>query len=496
MNLLQQYYSAFKYFSGNRAFCINGKDYTYNQFFKFIAGSNLLLQQNEVGQGGVIGVVCYDSIETYAAIFAIWFSGNCFVPINPKHPLERNMQVIENTNIQFVFSGATNIETIFSVENSSVLDNSGLQSDKDLLLADVPDNHNLYILTTSGSTGLPKFVPISIGNVEAYCEGFFMLFPELKANDCFLQTYDLTSDAAFTGYLLPLLVGACVYTIPDNQFKFLGIAKLISNKQITWVKLTPSVLTYLNPYISKLDLNHIRHVVFGGEALNLELIQRWQPVFANAGISNLYGPTETTISATVYRFSEIGNAKSQNGIISIGKPFPRVECVIIDKLNNIIEGEAKGELCLGGGQTMAGYLNPDYNSFLTFKFKTVCKKYYRTGDIVKRDNEGFLFFYGRLDDQLKINGYRINILEVENAIASLTKGNKVAVVAHNIKGLARIVAFVESTEIELSALTELLYRKLPPQMIPKKIIAVSEFPLTSSGKIDKIKLRNDYICEK
>lgn len=490
MNLLQRFHFSFNQFSENRAFCIEGENISYGNFLEYINGSRNVLESETSLSGRPVGVVCYNCIETYAAIFAIWFSGNHFVPINPKHPLQRNMEIIEKTGVRIVFSIKNNIPEIVDTTQIKLLNNFETKSDADCYPVNISEEQLLYILTTSGSTGHPKQVPINQSNVKAYCNGFLNLFPELNSNICFLQTYDLTSDASFTGYLLPLLVGACVYTVPTHSFKFLSIAKLISNKQITWVKLTPSVLNYLKPYITKLNLKHIKHLVFGGEALPLSMIKLWQPIFKEADISNLYGPTETTISATTYRFSTIKNIKSLNGIISIGKPFPEVEYLIINNSKIVTESGTQGELCIGGKQTMSGYLNPDFDSFFDIKKRGETKKYYRTGDLVQKDDEGFLYFLGRLDDQVKIDGYRVNLVEVEHVVRSFLKGEKVVVLMHELNGLFRLVAFIETQEKELTGLLKLLSQKLPPQMVPGKIIPIPEFPITSSGKINKEKIKN------
>ncbi|MBN1821719.1 MAG: AMP-binding protein [Prolixibacteraceae bacterium] len=490
MKLLADFKNTFQKCQNNRAFCIDGKDFTYRQFLKFINGTAKLLSQEVPQKTKVIGVIGFDAIETYAAIFAAWFKGICVVPLNPKYPSERNNQILKVTGVEVVFSAKKEVDKIIVQDKTTVFFNTNIYSEDDFLLAETEEGQPMYILSTSGSTGLPKYVPISFANVEAYCDGFIQLFPELQEDDCFLQTYDLTSDAAFTGYLLPLLTGACVYTIPDNTFKFLAIAKLISDKKITWAKMTPSVLAYIEPYISKLDLSHLKQMVFGGEALPVALLQKWKNAFSNAKYSNLYGPTETTISSTTYRFPDFDNARAFNGIISIGKAFPAVDCILTDKNGNILKDEVEGELCIGGKQTMANYLNP-VDCFYIIKNK----KYYRTGDLVYRDKEGYLYFKGRLDDQVKINGYRVNLIEIEVSVKELISDVSVVAIDYIENGFSKIAVFIDSVDISAQKLKSELQDKLPPQMVPEKIIALEVFPFTGSGKIDREKLRINYLCK-
>ncbi|NOY96735.1 MAG: amino acid adenylation domain-containing protein [Chlorobi bacterium] len=496
MNLIQKFYYSFKKFSGNRAFCINGQDISYAEFHEYINGARELLEREITGKNNPVGIVCFECIETYAAIFATWFSGNYFIPVNPKHPLERNMAVVGNTGARYVFSTKEDVGGIINTNKIRLLNINGLKSavDKE---PDVGNEQRMYVLTTSGSTGVPKYVPINLGNVTAYCTAFMQMFPELKSGISVLQTHDHTTDAAFTSYLLPLLAGACIYTLPEGQFKFLSIARLMSDKKVNWVKLTPSVLTYLSPYIPKLDLKHILHFGFGGEALPLSLVQKWRAVFPNAEISNFYGPTEATMNSTFYKFKNLDNVRALNGTIAIGKPFPGVECVIIDGEKNILGSGKEGELCIAGKQIMSGYLNSGHNPFVFFKLNGEEKKFYRTGDIVRMDKDGYYYFIGRVDDQVKIEGYRVNLIEVENAVRNLIPDSKVVAVAHEkIQGLKRLYIFIEGFTGETGEVKQKLIGQLPGQMVPEEIFTVPGFPFTSSGKVDRRKLEQDYLLKK
>ncbi|NQU88680.1 MAG: AMP-binding protein, partial [Mariniphaga sp.] len=267
MNLIQQLYNSFLSFGKNRAFCIDGKDITYFKFLEYINGIYNLIEKNISGKNNGIGIIAFETIETYAAFFACWFSGNYFVPINPKHPLERNKAIIKETGVKIVLTSKDEVSEIIYSGNVASLNIRGLKESGNKNPEESNGNQLLYILTTSGSTGVPKHVPINAKNVEAYCNAYFKVFPELDQKACVLQTHDHTTDASFTSYLLPLLKGACIYFLPEGQFKFLSIARMMLDKKITWVKLTPSVLAYLNPYIDDLDLKHIKYFGFGGEVL-------------------------------------------------------------------------------------------------------------------------------------------------------------------------------------------------------------------------------------
>ena len=146
---------------------------------------------------------------------------------------------------------------------------------------------------------------------------------------------------------------------------------------------------------------------------------------------------------------------------------------------------------------MKGYLNGSDSSFINLEIGNKRKRFYRTGDIVQKDSDGYIFFSGRTDDQVKIEGHRISLLEIENRVRNLFPGIKVILVAHEkLSGLKRLYLFIEGTGIDKVKLKSALAEQLPPQMIPEAIYMVSEFPLTTGGKIDKIKLVHDYIVNK
>ena len=493
MNLWEKYQVSFREHASETAFCINGKFYTYSNFSTYISGSqHLLLQQLNGKSGCPIGVMCHDSIETFAAIFAVWFSGCQFVPLHPLHPDIVNQEKIHQAKLDYIFS--SEVIPAENSLNSKVILNKEITSSHPLLVSQ--EQAEAYILFTSGSTGKPKGVTISQKNLTAFIDGFIELYPDLNKQDRFLQTYDLTSDAAFTGYLIPLLIGATVFTIPSGSFKYLSIIKLIQEHQITWTKFTPSVLNYLRPYFGSIRLDTLKHSHFGGEALTFDLVEQWAKCVPNAELSNGYGPTETTITCTIHRTSINQLAeKVYNGILSIGKPFKSVKIRIVDENDQIVDVGHKGELCIGGAQVMNGYLNsPDQNKpFLIIENKDSVEKFYRTGDLAISDQEGFLFFCGRKDDQLKISGYRVEPAEIELAVSRVTNGcRSKAYGFRNKNGVGSIVVFIEQYSEQPEKLKDLLRGVLPSAFIPEKIISVRQFPINANGKIDKTFLFEKY----
>jgi amino acid adenylation domain-containing protein len=494
MNLWEKYHACFKDNASGTAFCIGNRLYSYAEFSEYISGSQqLLLKHVGLSTGLPIGVMCHDRIETFAAIFAIWFSGCQFVPLHPLHPASINEEKVRQSGLQLIIDPEINN----SVHDGKVerIDNKDLKSNDPLIICKETDR--AYLLFTSGSTGKPKGVPINVKNMSAYSEGFLELYPDLTSADRFLQTYDLTSDAAFTGYLIPLLIGATVYTIPPGGFKYLSIVKILQEQQITFTKFTPSVLNYLRPYFKSMRFDALKHSHFGGEALPIDLVTEWAKCIPNAEISNGYGPTETTITCTIHRTSiDQLNENVYNGIVSIGKPFKNVKILIIDENDQLLADGEKGELCIGGSQVMNGYLNAssdDLQPFFIHELNGQKERYYRSGDLAIRGTNGCLFFCGRKDDQLKISGYRIEPAEIELAVSQLVHGYKSKAYGFkNKSGTDSIVVFIEQNDLQPDILKERLRDLLLPALIPEKIIPIPQFPLNRNGKVDQSVLFEQY----
>jgi len=494
MNLWEKYDASLKKNASRAAFCIGNRFYSYAEFTEYISGSQQLLQMHLSQPVGLpIGVMCHDTIETFAAIFAIWFSGSHFVPLHPLHPAFVNDEKVHQSAVQLILDPQINQST--NDLKAKRISNKDFKSSEPLTIN--KGSNRAYILFTSGSTGKPKGVPINVNNMSAYVRGFLELYPDLTSADRFLQTYDLTSDAAFTSYLIPLMLGACVYTLPSGSFKYLSIVKALQEQQITFTKFTPSVLNYLRPYFKSLRFDSLKHSHFGGEALPIDLVTEWSKCIPNAEISNGYGPTETTITCTIHRTSIAQlNENVYNGIVSIGNPFKEIKILIINENDQIVVDGEKGELCIGGSQVMDGYLTAsadDISPFYTHDSGGIKEKYYRSGDLAFRDQNGYLYFCGRKDDQLKISGYRIEPAEIEFAISQLANGSKSKAFGFcNKSGTESIVVFIEQYGEQPEMLKEQLRALLPSALIPEKLIPIRQFPLNQNGKVDKSALFEQY----
>lgn len=484
---LKQLCTNFKVFSNNIAFCIDEKSYTYTDLEARVATIQHYLET--LGEEQYVAVVARNSIETFAVIFALWLSGKTSVPISPKTPTERNEHIIDQTGIKTVFDSG---ENPLSFNNTRTIDPKKLAVvTGDACLTDVSADTDLYMLFTSGSTGKPKGVRISRANLDAYLNAFFNCGYTIDSSDRCIEVFELTFDASVQCYTFPLMKGASVHTLPDDGIRFLSIMKILQKQDITFAKLTPSVIFYLQKYFDKIRLPKLRYCLFGAEAFPAELVKQWEKCVPNAEIHNVYGPTEATINCTFYRWNRESENKTRNGIASIGRAYQNMLAIVCDEKGNMIAPGTKGELCVAGPQITKGYWKNKENNERAFFEKELNgskHRFYRTGDLVICDNDGDLMYIGRLDSQVQIDGHRVELSEIEHH-ARIFTGVKCIALATEKEGIVHsITLYAEKKEGNPEDLSAHLRKKLPPYMIPHKIIFVANIPLLSSGKTDRQKL--------
>lgn len=467
------------------AFVINEKEYSYNFFKKRILVILNYFKQKQIKKSDQIIVYIDDHIDTYASIIAIFFSGATFIPINPSHPDERNKLILSQVTPKLKLSAEIAI--------SESIITATLETKNTELTLNIDKENPAYILFTSGSTGVPKGVEVSYSNISNFVQNFSNLFSKLNEKDRFLQIYDLTFDASLHCYLLPLFIGGSIYTIPNNKIKYLYAYKLMDKHKLTFAKFPPSIITYLSSYLNKINLPELKYSLFGGEGLRVDIVKKWSNCVPNAEIFNVYGPTEATINTHFLKLNDIDlDKKSENGILSIGKTFGSNLSLVIDEYNEKVPDGQPGELCLGGEQIAIGYYNDKEKTKKSFIFKSDKGgkiKFYKTGDLAFKDEEGDFMFLGRIDDQVQIQGFRIELSEIEQIAFKFGHAENYAAVAIlNQIGTNEIHLFAQNLTKEISDLEQYLKQNLPSYMYPTKVMNIQRFPQTSSGKIDKNKL--------
>jgi len=479
-------------YAGNNSFCINNVFYNYKQLGETVSAIRDAVK--ELSPDNInIGLVANDDIETYAAIITLWLEGKCYVPVNPDTPKERNINVLKQAGISVVIDSSEQaLFTDFNVIKSKTL----VFKESNLIPVDVPDDALAYIFFTSGTTGVPKGVPITRSNLAGFIQAFFALEIKMDAEDKCLQMFELTFDLSVMSYLAPLLKGACVYTIPKDKIKFNYIAELLEEHHLTVALMVPSIIHYLRPYFDEIDCSSMKYSLFCGEALPLDVTKEWANCVPNAKIMNVYGPTEDTIFCTHYTYNRDGDNKISNGLLSIGQAMQETYTFIVNEDDKMVLPGEKGQLCLGGVQLTPGYWkNEEKNkeSFFYTEYNGAKTRFYKTGDLCLADADGDIMYLGRIDSQIKVQGFRVELSEIEFfAKEYLKKINAVAIAFTNQINNTEIGMVIESGEFDTKELINYMKTKMPGYMIPTQLRFINSFPLNTNGKIDRKVLKEKF----
>ena len=494
-SILSRFIECSRQFPDNPAIFVDEKSYTYDEFNGLCLAVRTLLKAHNINKGDRVGIFIEDNIYTYASLLGILSCGACYVPLNHHNPVERNMGIIVDAGIKVLLytdkeekarelcvSPGTDCRPL----NNRVTPSPGKMDPEDQMPGDL-----CYLLFTSGTTGKPKGVPIYHRNLSAFLD--MMLESgryDFNRNDRFLQMFELTFDLSVFSFLVPLSVGASFCPIPRKGIAYLEVADILENREITVALMVPSVINYLKPYFGEIHLPKMKYSIFCGEALYHETLSSWSKCVPYAKIENLYGPTEATVFCLRYEWQRGEPPHPQGkGIVPIGTPMEGMDAFKIN--NNSVDEE--GELCLNGDQVTFGYWNNPSKTAEAFGTTQNGKKYYRTGDLCKIDQAGNILYLGRIDNQVKIDGHRVELEEIEFHTRVFC-GDKQVIAAVNTSeaGFQSILLFIESEKDLNKGLVEYLKKHLPDYMIPKEIITVGLFPLNSNGKTDRKALTNQY----
>lgn len=489
--LIHQLLESFRVNHANNAFCIENKFYTYQEFSNCIYNIQQLVIEHVPNSDKNVGLIANNDLETYAAIIALWLEGKTFVPLNPEVPAERNLNVIAQSNINVLIDSSEK-KTLSLKKTIQTKKINKTQTEPLSFKRTVDDSLNAYILFTSGTTGEPKGVPITLSNLNCFIDSMWHLNYDITPSDRCLQMFELTFDFSVISYLAPLLKGACIYTVSKNNIKYLEVYKLIKDHQLTVLPLVPSILHYLRPHLKKIKAPWVRYSIFCGEALHLDVVSEWQNSVPNAEIINFYGPTEATVFCTYYTYKTNSKNKTHNAVLCIGKAMKNANTIIVDEQNKPLEKNINGELCVSGSQLTHGYWNNtklNENTFFNLTQNGETTRFYKTGDLCFFDDEGDIMYLSRIDFQTKIQGYRVELSEIEYHAKKITaKKNVVAVTTKNKIGNTEILLAVENKNIDTKQMLNYLKAHLPNYMVPSKVIGIAAFPLNNNGKIDRNKI--------
>ncbi|MBU3179526.1 AMP-binding protein, partial [Clostridium estertheticum] len=369
------------------------------------------------------------------------------------------------------------------------LNNEGLYKRNNDNLDKIANEENLaYVIYTSGTTGNPKGVGIKHSNIVNYVT-WFSRVAELEHIDKTMILTSLAFDLSYTGFYSALLSGCEIHIIKKEMcLEPKQLIKYMSDKDITFIKITPSLLNILvnSDCFKKVDKwNNLRFIVVGGESIKVQDVSRIHEFYNHIRIMNHYGPTETTIGC----IANLMDFEANSHLTAIGKPVNNTQVYILDKNSNLLPVGVVGEICIGGDCIGAGYIYSPELMAGKYIIKTIDNKQfklYRTGDYGKFLSDGNIEFIGRIDNQVKIRGFRVELEEIKNVLLShLLIKETVVTVADNNDGDKYLCAYVVmDKEMNVGDLRQYLQTRLVDYMIPSYFVQLEKIPLTPNGKID------------
>ncbi|WP_341528319.1 amino acid adenylation domain-containing protein [Nostoc sp. UHCC 0302] len=429
----------------------------------------------------LVGICVERSLEIIIGMLGILKAGGAYVPLDPTYPKERLSFMLSDSQVQVVLTQEKFVEELTASGAKLVCLNdkeSFHREGNENLSSGVALENLAYVIYTSGSTGTPKGVLIQHQGVCNLIQAQIKLF-DVQQNSRVLQFASFSFDASVWEIFMALCSGASLYLgTQDSLRPGTDLMQFLREQSITQVTLPPTALAAL----PKEELPNLQNIIVAGEACNPKLIAEWAK---GRRFFNAYGPTESTVCATVAEYT--GGTQ-----LTIGRAIANTQVYILDQDQQLVPIGTAGELYIGGDGLARGYLNrPELTKekFIPHPFeKAEGSRLYKTGDLARFLPDGNIEFLGRIDHQVKIRGFRIELGEVEALLSQYPDVEQAVVIAReDIPGDKRLVAYIVPNQIDVSVTTlkRFLQEKLPNYMVPAVFIILDSLPLTPNGKVDR-----------
>jgi len=479
-----------------------------------------------VGAEAVVGVCAERSPELVIGLLAILKAGGAYLPLDPSYPPSRLNFMLQDAGVKVVLTQERLLNALVLPAGAKALclDTTLPQLELNGQIIDaaaVPQNtasaHSLaYLIYTSGSTGQPKGTLIEQRGLTNYLTWAVRRYEVLPGNAVEqgggspLHS-SISFDATITSLFAPLISGKALTLVPEGGQEIDHIRAALqagpaSGKPWSLVKLTPAHLELLNALIPPEQLAGLtRYVVLGGEALLERHVAPWLEHAPETHLINEYGPTETVVGCCVFEAGdEVTETGNVAGSVPIGKPIANTQLYVLDAYLQPVPIGVKGELFIGGDGVARGYhQRPELTAerFIDIAQTGIRvdlptsagRRLYRTGDVVRYLADGNLVYFGRADHQVKVRGFRVELGEIESALAHLPGVREAVVLAQrrseqDIRLVAYVTAVDAQTALDERALKAALAESLPAHMLPNTFMLLPAMPLTSNGKIDRAAL--------
>lgn len=490
-HILYRFYEQVNSNPNNIAVRINNKFITYKELDN---KANILasaLLANGCKKGDYIGIISIKSIEMIISIIAVIKIGGIYIPIDPYYPQKRIEYIISDANIHLalVYGYNDKIANINQLSIDKLLCDECNIDIRSIENIERNFEDEIYAIYTSGTTGAPKGVVVSNHSLLNLMNSYKQIF-DVSSGDNILQFASFCFDQSVGDIFSSLTYGATLVIVPNEiMYDFKNLEIYIKNNNITIMSLTPSVIRNLNPK----EFSCLKVLDSGGESGDLEVLKEWSKY---CKVYNIYGPTELTVNSTAKEITK----KTKH--LTIGKPICNTQAYVINN-DELCGQNVIGELCLSGDSMSKGYLNRDNlnkDVFVDCPYNN--NKMYKTGDLVKIDNNYDIVYIGRKDNQIKLHGYRIELNEIETAIKEIDfVQDAIAIVDSDDIGNKFICAYIVSSEnIDVNSIKSILKKSLALYMIPSYIIQIDKMPINANGKIAKDSLpkfinniNNEYV---
>lgn len=438
------------------------------------------------------------SPQEIAAFFGTVTGGDFYVPIDEEMPAGRIQLILDNVQTPVIICDESTLEIAktFQAPNcelvlyQDIIKTPVNDEAVDAIYRKALDTDPIYIVFTSGSTGIPKGVVACHRSVIDYIEQLSEIL-DFNEDTVYGNQAPLYFDACLKEIYPTLKFGATTYLIPKNCFSIpVNLVNYLNEHKINTICWVVSALTMISAFgtFKTVKPEYLHTVAFGSEVFPIKQYKLWREALPNATFTNLYGPTECTGMCCFYR---VKKEFEENDIIPIGHPFPNREILLLDNEGKLVPQGEQGEICVRGTALTLGYYNDPERTAAAFVQNPLNQSYpeliYKTGDIGKWGDDGELYFVSRKDFQIKHMGHRIELGEIEVNVDMLP-GVKMAACIYD-KEKSKIVLFyvgdVSEKELILAMKT-----KLPRYMLPNRTVKLETMPFTANGKIDRVSLKS------
>lgn len=497
-NVLQYLDKTVEKYTDKIAFCDSKEEYTFFQvdlLSKQIASS--IIQKSNRTINSPILVFLPKSAIALIGFFGIIRSGNFYVPLDVSMPLQRMLHIVSVLEPKYIVTNSFYLPQALLLGIPCInMDDIPAQFDsklfKDIFDKKI-DTDPLYVLFTSGSTGIPKGVVISHRSVIDYIEWLTDQF-NFDAHTVFGSQAPFYFDNSILDIYLTIKHGATLVIIPEQFFLFpQQLINYMAQMRINTIFWVPSALSVVSNAKLKDSFTFplLDKVLFCGEVMPVKTLCFWKNKYPDALFVNMYGPTEIT---DVCAYFIVNREIQSEDTVPIGYPCNNTEILVLNNEDKLVNGEETGELCVRGSSLAHGYYGNDEKTEAQFVQNPLQKKYpekiYRTGDLVYYNSFGELIYVGRKDLQIKHMGHRIELGEIESAALSIEGIQDCCCVYHDV--LQKIGLLCVCSDLTEKEIYQLLKNKLSSYMLPGRIKITAKLPKTANGKIDRNLIKNSW----